>query len=133
MTGQTLGKLARTDPHWPVDRAQWQRVGPYWQVPWPPLRAYLANRLARRAQRAGRGRGAARATGPAFLRTGEVAGLLRVSLRTVDRWAEQGKLPCLRTAGGHYRYPGEEIRALVEQLFRQPGPPATSAAATGQG
>jgi hypothetical protein len=44
MSGQTLGKLARTDPDWPVDRAQWQRVGPYWQVPWPTVRDYLANR-----------------------------------------------------------------------------------------
>jgi excisionase family DNA binding protein len=129
MTGETLGKLARTDPDWPVDRA---RVGPYWQLPWPPVRDYLANGLARRAQRTGRGRGATRATGPAFLRTGEVAGLLCVSPRTVERWVKQGKLPCLRTPGGHYRYPGEEIRALAERLFRQPGPPATPAATTGQ-
>jgi hypothetical protein len=44
MSGQTLGKLARTDPAWPVPRAQWCRVGPYWQVPWPPVRDYLTNR-----------------------------------------------------------------------------------------
>jgi hypothetical protein len=44
MSGQTLGKLASTDPDWPVPKTQWRRVGPYWQVPWPPLRAYLAKR-----------------------------------------------------------------------------------------
>jgi hypothetical protein len=44
MSQQTLGKLARTDPDWPVPRAQWRRVGPYRQVPWPPVRDYLANR-----------------------------------------------------------------------------------------
>ena len=44
MSRQTLGKLASTDPDWPVPKAQWRRIGPYWQVPWPPVRDYLANR-----------------------------------------------------------------------------------------
>jgi hypothetical protein len=48
LSRQRVWELATTDPAWPVDRAQWQRVGPYWQVPWPPVRAYLAARDSRR-------------------------------------------------------------------------------------
>jgi hypothetical protein len=48
MSGQTVGKLANTDPAWPVPRAWWRRVGRSWEVPWPPVRAYFANRQPRR-------------------------------------------------------------------------------------
>jgi excisionase family DNA binding protein len=66
---------------------------------------------------------------PTYLRTSEVAGLLHVSPKTVSRWAQEGKLPFLRTLGGHRRYPDSEIRALVEELRMSPvmqeaGPPA---------
>ena len=33
-----------------------------------------------------------------------------------ERWAQEGRLPYLRTLGGHRRYPDAEIRALVETL-----------------
>jgi hypothetical protein len=60
MTGQTLGRLAATDPAWPVDRAERRRVGRYWQVPWPPVRDYLANRDTRRGPKGWRRQAAAR-------------------------------------------------------------------------
>jgi ketosteroid isomerase-like protein len=44
MSRQAVWELATTDPDWPVRRARWRRVGRYWQVPWPPVRAYLAQR-----------------------------------------------------------------------------------------
>jgi excisionase family DNA binding protein len=53
---------------------------------------------------------------PTYLRTQEVADLLHVSPKTVSRWAYDGKLPCLRTLGGHRRYPEAEIRELIERL-----------------
>jgi excisionase family DNA binding protein len=53
---------------------------------------------------------------PSYLRTGEVADLLSVSPKTVSRWAKEGKLPFLKTLGGHRRYPEAEIRELVEEL-----------------
>ena len=34
----------------------------------------------------------------------------------VRRWAQEGRLPYLRTLGGHRRYPDREIRALLETL-----------------
>ena len=51
-----------------------------------------------------------------YLRSSEVAELLHVSPKTVARWAKEGKLPCLRTLGGHRRYPEREIRALLDDL-----------------
>ncbi len=55
-------------------------------------------------------------TRPTYLRTSEVAGILHVSPKTVSRWAKEGKLPFLRTLGGHRRYPDAEIRSLASEL-----------------
>jgi excisionase family DNA binding protein len=46
----------------------------------------------------------------------QVAALLSVSPKTVSRWAQEGRLPYLRTLGGHRRYPDAEIRALLAAL-----------------
>jgi len=51
-----------------------------------------------------------------YLGPAEVAGLLHVNPKTIARWAKQGKLPYLRTLGGHRRYPERAIRALADQL-----------------
>jgi predicted site-specific integrase-resolvase len=34
----------------------------------------------------------------------------------VSRWAKEGKLPYVRTLGGHRRFPGAPIRELAERL-----------------
>ena len=57
-----------------------------------------------------------RFTAPSYLRTAEVADLLHVSPKTVSRWAKEGRLPFLKTLGGHRRYPEDEIRALAASL-----------------
>jgi excisionase family DNA binding protein len=54
--------------------------------------------------------GKAAPTPPSYLRAAEVADLLHVSPKTVSRWAKEGKLPFLKTLGGHRRYPEAEIR-----------------------
>jgi excisionase family DNA binding protein len=56
---------------------------------------------------------------PRYLRTAQVADRLYVSPKTVSRWAKEGKLPFLKTLGGHRRYPEAEIRELAEQLRGQ--------------
>jgi excisionase family DNA binding protein len=56
----------------------------------------------------------------AYLRTSEVADLLHVSPKTVSRWAKEGKLPFLKTLGGHRRYPESEIRQLANELRESP-------------
>jgi excisionase family DNA binding protein len=60
--------------------------------------------------------GKAATTYPSYLRAAEVADLLHVSPKTVSRWAKEGKLPFLKTLGGHRRYPAAEIRNLAEGL-----------------
>ena len=65
-------------------------------------------------------RGNAAIESPNFLLTGEVADILHVSPETVSRWAKQGKLPFMKTLGGHHRYPEAEIRELANQLREKP-------------
>jgi excisionase family DNA binding protein len=60
--------------------------------------------------------GKAATNDPTYLRTAEVADLLYVSPKTVSRWAKEGKLPYLKTLGGHRRYPEAEILELAEEL-----------------
>ena len=57
---------------------------------------------------------------PSYLRTAEVADLLHVSPKTVSRWAKEGKLPFLKTLGGHRRYPEAKIRELANDLREEP-------------
>jgi excisionase family DNA binding protein len=57
---------------------------------------------------------------PRFLRPAEVADLLSVSPKTVSRWAKEGKLPFLKTLGGHRRYPAAEIQELIDVLHQEP-------------
>ena len=57
---------------------------------------------------------------PSYLHTAEVADILQVSPKTVSRWAKEGKLPFLKTLGGHRRYPAAEIRQLADELQVQP-------------
>jgi excisionase family DNA binding protein len=60
--------------------------------------------------------GKAATTYPSYLHTAEVADLLHVSPKTVSRWAKEGRLPFLKTLGGHRRYPEAEIRDLATEL-----------------
>src|SRR5918995_2287397 len=57
---------------------------------------------------------------PKHLTASQAAALLQVSPKTVSRWAKEGKLPFVRTLGGHRRYPDSEIRALVDSLSERP-------------
>ena len=58
--------------------------------------------------------------GPSYLRAAEVAAILSVSPKTVSRWAKEGKLPFMKTLGGHRRYPEARIRDLAEELREEP-------------
>jgi excisionase family DNA binding protein len=52
--------------------------------------------------------------GGRLLRTREVALLFQVSERAVTDWAGKGRLPSVRTPGGHRRYPASAVRGLLE-------------------
>lgn len=53
-----------------------------------------------------------------LLTTGEVATLFRVSHRAVRTWADAGRLPYVRTLGGHRRFIGSEVWDLYCQAMR---------------
>ena len=48
-----------------------------------------------------------------LLTPAEVANIFRVDVKTVSRWAEDGKIPCLRTLGGHRRYRESDVQAYL--------------------
>lgn len=49
-----------------------------------------------------------------LLTPAEVAGMFRVDVKTVTRWAKAGKLSAVRTLGNHRRYRESEVRALLQ-------------------
>ena len=51
-----------------------------------------------------------------YIRTSEAARILRVSPKTVSRWAKDGKLPHVVTLGGHRRFPAAAIQKLAGTL-----------------
>ncbi len=44
----------------------------------------------------------------------EVAQMFGVDTKTLARWAKAGKVPSIRTLGGHRRYREHEIRELLK-------------------
>ncbi|MFP5579195.1 MAG: MerR family DNA-binding transcriptional regulator [Acidimicrobiia bacterium] len=56
---------------------------------------------------------AADSLGGRLLRTREVAILFEVSERAVTDWATKGRIPSIRTPGGHRRYPADTVAGLL--------------------
>lgn len=54
-----------------------------------------------------------------YLSRGEAARRLGVPPRTIQEWARHGKLPCIRTLGGHRRFSARDIDALAEQVKKR--------------
>ncbi len=51
-----------------------------------------------------------------LLTPAEVAELFRVDPKTVTRWANAGKIPTLRTLGGHRRFRRADVMAMLEHM-----------------
>lgn len=62
------------------------------------------------------------------LRIGQAAGLLGVSVDTVRRWEEEGRIETVRTEGGQRLVPLSEVRRLLEHRRPEPVPVARSSA-----
>lgn len=56
-----------------------------------------------------------------LLRTREVAMLFQVSERAVTDWARKGRIPSVRTPGGHRRYPADQVKVLLERSSNPEG------------
>ena len=50
-----------------------------------------------------------------YLTPSQVARLLHVSPKTVNRWAHEGRLPCVLTLGGHRRFRREHVEEAAER------------------
>ena len=51
-----------------------------------------------------------------YISPGQAAAILRVSPKTVNRWADKGQIPCAVTLGGHRRFQLEVIRAVARTM-----------------
>jgi excisionase family DNA binding protein len=58
-----------------------------------------------------------------LLTPSEVAQMLRVNPKTVTRWAKTGKLPAIKTIGGHRRFRRSDVERAVEQVENGYGEP----------
>lgn len=58
-------------------------------------------------------------TGP-LLRTGEVAVLFGVSPHSIRKWADDGKIPCIRTLGRHRLFPAREVAQVLRRISAPP-------------
>jgi excisionase family DNA binding protein len=54
-----------------------------------------------------------------YLSRGEAARRLGVPPRTIQEWAKDGKVPCIRTLGGHRRFSARDLDALGELVKKR--------------
>jgi excisionase family DNA binding protein len=52
----------------------------------------------------------------AYLTPGQAARILGVSPKTVNRWANEGRVPCALTLGGHRRFRVDVIQAVAASM-----------------
>ncbi len=57
-------------------------------------------------------------TGAEYLTPGQAANLLHVSPKTLNRWAHEGRVPCIVTLGGHRRFRRDQIEEIAERMQR---------------
>jgi molybdopterin-binding protein len=55
-------------------------------------------------------------------RPSQAAGLLGVSVDTVRRWADEGRIKTTRTPGGHRHVDGKDLARVLAEQTRQPEP-----------
>lgn len=53
----------------------------------------------------------------------QAAAVLYVAPKTVTRWAVTGRIPCIRTPGGHRRYKESDVLAIMSGLHPWPSSP----------
>jgi excisionase family DNA binding protein len=51
-----------------------------------------------------------------YITPGEAARFLHVSPKTINRWANEGRIACIVTLGGHRRFRREDIDAALRQM-----------------
>lgn len=52
----------------------------------------------------------------ALLYPREVAALFRVSVKTVNRWANAGTIPSVKLPSGHHRFKASDMREVLAKM-----------------
>lgn len=60
-----------------------------------------------------------------FLSVSQVADIFGVHPNTIVKWADAGRLPSVRTAGGHRRFRAEDVEALRREIQPEPAEAAS--------
>ena len=61
-----------------------------------------------------------------YLTPGQVARMLHVSPKTVDRWADQGRIGCIVTLGGHRRFARPDVEEVAAAMRSRGSTSSTS-------
>jgi excisionase family DNA binding protein len=51
-----------------------------------------------------------------YVTPGGAARILHVSPKTINRWANEGRIPCIITLGGHRRFRRQDIESAVREM-----------------
>lgn len=55
--------------------------------------------------------------GELYVTAGEAARILRVSPKTVSRWADKGLITCMVTLGGHRRFLKRTVESIEREMY----------------
>ena len=58
--------------------------------------------------------------GETYVTAGEAARILRVSPKTVSRWADKGLITCMVTLGGHRRFLKRTVETIEREMYGAP-------------
>jgi excisionase family DNA binding protein len=58
--------------------------------------------------------------GEIYVTAGEAARILRVSPKTVSRWADKGLITCMVTLGGHRRFLKRTVETIEREMYGAP-------------
>lgn len=58
-----------------------------------------------------------------YLTPSQVARMLHVSPKTVNRWADQGRIGCIVTLGGHRRFARSEVDLVAQAMVSRGSSP----------
>jgi len=61
------------------------------------------------------------ASSPTYLGIAAAAQRVGVTVSTLKRWADDGRVPCVKTGGGHRRFRGADIEQLLEEMSERSG------------
>ena len=61
--------------------------------------------------------------GRVYFSSNDLAKIFSVNESTIKRWADSGKLRCLRTVGNHRRFPLELVSEFVARYHLEPNMP----------